>query len=73
MFNAPPARKVREQREELLPLSRNRAREVFQALVILGVDPNRLSIVGRGGDIPIVPHTDTVLRRRNRRVEFMLE
>ena len=73
VFNAPPARKVREQREELLPLSRNRAREVFQALVILGVDPNRLSIVGRGGDIPIVPHTDTVLRRRNRRVEFMLE
>ena len=73
VFNTPAARRAREQREELLPLSRSRAREVFQALVILGVDPDRLSIVGRGGDIPIVPHTDEASRWQNRRVEFILE
>ena len=62
----------REQREELLPLSTSRAETVRQALIDRGMDPDRISIVGRGGSDPIVPHTDLENRWKNRRVEFIL-
>ncbi len=63
----------REQTNVLIPLSRNRANEVRQALAILGVDWQRMSIMGLGGAEPVVPHSDLENRWKNRRVEFILE
>lgn len=62
----------REQEEELIPLSRARADTVRRALIERGMDADRISIVGRGGADPIVPHTDRENRWKNRRVEFIL-
>jgi outer membrane protein OmpA-like peptidoglycan-associated protein len=62
----------REEEEELKPLSRNRAQSVKEALVERGLDQDRMSVVGRGGTDPIVPHTDLDNRWKNRRVEFIL-
>ena len=66
-------RMEREQREVLLPLSRARADEVRKALMILGIDPNRMRTEGFGGSRPVVPHQRTEERWQNRRVEFLLE
>lgn len=66
-------RMEREQREVLLPLSRARAEEVRKALMILGIDPNRMRTEGYGGSRPVVPHQRTEERWQNRRVEFLLE
>lgn len=63
----------REHREELLPLSRDRAASVRQALVGLGVPARLLTAEGRGGAAPIVPHTDETNRWKNRRVDFLLK
>jgi flagellar hook assembly protein FlgD len=63
----------REQTNVLIPLSRQRALEVKQALAILGVDWERMSIRGVGGADPVVPHSDLENRWKNRRVEFILE
>jgi outer membrane protein OmpA-like peptidoglycan-associated protein/flagellar hook assembly protein FlgD len=63
----------REQEQVLIPLSRSRAREVMQALMILGVDRERMSIEGIGGARPVVPHSDRENMGQNRRVEFLLE
>jgi outer membrane protein OmpA-like peptidoglycan-associated protein len=68
-----PVLKEREQREELIPLSAARAEEVRQALIILGVDKNRMRTVGIGGARPVVPHSDRDNLWKNRRVEFILE
>lgn len=62
----------REEREELQPLSEARARTVREALVDRGMEPERISIEGRGGLDPVVPHTDQENRWKNRRVEFIL-
>ena len=62
----------REEREELQPLSEARADSVRQALIDEGLNPRRLSVAGRGGTEPIVPHTDLDNRWKNRRVEFVL-
>lgn len=64
---------AREQREELLPLSRRRAEEVMKALIILGVDRDRMRIQALGGDRPVVPHEDLDNLWKNRRVEFLLD
>ena len=61
-----------EQRETLLPLSRNRAAAIREALADRGIDAERLSVAGRGGSEPLVPHTNREDRWRNRRVEFEL-
>lgn len=63
----------REQEQVLLPLSRARATEVMQALIILGVDRNRMEIQAYGGDRPVVPHSDRANLWKNRRVEFLLD
>lgn len=63
----------REHREELLPLSRDRAAAVRRALVERGVSARLLSVEGRGGAAPIVPHTDETHRWKNRRVDFLLK
>jgi flagellar hook assembly protein FlgD/outer membrane protein OmpA-like peptidoglycan-associated protein len=62
----------REEIEELQPLSRARAATVRDALISRGMDPDRITIVGRGGTDPIVPHTDLENRWQNRRVDFSL-
>lgn len=62
----------REEREELQPLSEARARTVREALIERGMEPDRIGIEGRGGQDPIVPHTDQENRWKNRRVEFIL-
>mgnify|MGYP006273922479 CR=1 FL=1 len=62
----------REEEEELLPLSLERAEAVEEALVERGVSQNRISTVGRGGRDPLVPHSDPENRWKNRRVEFIL-
>jgi outer membrane protein OmpA-like peptidoglycan-associated protein len=62
----------REEREELKPLSLARAQEVKDALVGLGMSERRISVLGRGGTEPVVPHTDLEERWKNRRVEFIL-
>lgn len=61
-----------EQRQTLLPLSRERARVIKQALVERGVDSDRMSTVGVGGAEPVVPHGDLENRWKNRRVQFEL-
>lgn len=65
--------KQREQDQVLMPLSRSRATEVMQALMILGVDRNRMTIEAYGGDRPVVPHSNREEMWRNRRVEFLLQ
>ncbi|MGI9255968.1 MAG: OmpA family protein [Salinispira sp.] len=62
-----------EQVHTLIPLSRNRALEVKQALSILGVDWERMAIRGLGGSMPVVPYANTRNRWKNRRVEFILD
>jgi flagellar hook assembly protein FlgD/outer membrane protein OmpA-like peptidoglycan-associated protein len=61
-----------EQQEQLIPLSRERAEAVRNALVERGLDRDRFTVVGRGGADPIVPHTNEEERWKNRRVEFIL-
>lgn len=67
------SRRDKEQKEELLPLSKNRAESVKQALQILGIDKDRVSTIGLGGSRPVVPHTDLKNLWKNRRVEFLLK
>jgi len=62
----------REEEEELKPLSLARAQSVKDALVERGLSPKRITVLGRGGTEPIVPHTDLENRWKNRRVEFIL-
>ena len=63
----------REQERVLVPLSRSRATEVIQALIILGVDRNRMTVEAYGGARPVVPHADRENLWKNRRVEFLLD
>jgi len=70
-----PANRARyqaEQAEELQPLSELRAKRVLDGLVMLGIDPKRLSFHGIGGLRPIVPWEDKDNWWKNRRVEFIL-
>ncbi|MFW5744322.1 MAG: FlgD immunoglobulin-like domain containing protein [Spirochaetota bacterium] len=61
------------QRDELAALSAARAEEVFRALVILGVEEERMTTVGVGDDRPVVPPSDGEGNWKNRRVEFILK
>ena len=67
-----PAKAAKEEKEELGPLSLSRAEAVKIALIVLGLDPGRISVAGLGGTSPIVPFSDTENRWKNRRVEFIL-
>ena len=62
----------REEREVLAPLSKQRAENVKNALIDLGVNGERLSTAGYGGLVPVVPHSDLENRWKNRRAEFIL-
>jgi outer membrane protein OmpA-like peptidoglycan-associated protein len=73
LYTAEGPAKRREQTEVLIPLSSDRAEEVRQALIILGIDRDRMRAEGIGGARPVVPHEDQNNRWKNRRVEFILE
>lgn len=67
------AQKLKEEEEEvLLPLSKERADVIKQALVKRGIVENRMTTSGYGGTQPVVPHSDLANRWKNRRVEFIL-
>ncbi|HRY80042.1 MAG TPA: FlgD immunoglobulin-like domain containing protein [Spirochaetia bacterium] len=62
----------KEETEELIPLSTNRAEAVRRLLVQFGVDARRLSVRGLGSSEPVVDFKDAENRWKNRRVEFIL-
>jgi flagellar hook assembly protein FlgD len=65
--------KLKEEEEGvLLPLSKDRAEVIKQALVKRGIAENRMVTAGFGGSRPVVPHSDLANRWKNRRVEFVL-
>ncbi|MCB0396692.1 MAG: PD40 domain-containing protein [Flavobacteriales bacterium] len=53
-------------------LSTNRAKSVYQYLIIEGVDPDRLSYKGFGQDKPVASNKTEEGRGRNRRTEFVI-
>jgi len=61
-----------EQTETLQPLSEMRAKVVVDCLIKLGIDPNRLSYYGLGGEYPVASWDDYTNWWKNRRVEFIL-
>jgi outer membrane protein OmpA-like peptidoglycan-associated protein len=63
---------MREEKEELLPLSTGRAETVKKALVGYGINASRMTTIGYGGTRPVVPHSDLTNRWKSRRVEFIL-
>ncbi|MBP7901781.1 MAG: OmpA family protein [Spirochaetes bacterium] len=56
-----------------LKLSEMRAKVVYDYLVSEGVAQDRLSFRGMGETMPYLPNKDEESRRKNRRVEFLLE
>jgi outer membrane protein OmpA-like peptidoglycan-associated protein len=68
-----PERAQKEEVEELQPLSLQRAETVKEYLIRLGIKGERINTLGMGGRNPVVPHSVTDERWRNRRVEFILE
>ena len=58
--------------QENLTLSQNRAAEVKNYLIELGISASRLSSVGYGESRPKVPNSNSTNRMRNRRTEFKL-
>ncbi|MGL4368541.1 MAG: OmpA family protein [Spirochaetota bacterium] len=56
-----------------LKLSEQRANAVRDYLVLKGINKERLSILGRGETVPYISNKDEESRRKNRRVEFLLE
>ncbi len=72
MRKASQAEIDREEKTELLGLSKNRASLVMQKLIEFGVDGRRLSVDGLGSSQPVVPFTDADNLWKNRRVEFIL-
>jgi len=51
-------------------LSENRAGSVFQYLVSTGISSDRLTTIGYGEAIPVVPNNSAANKARNRRIEF---
>ncbi|UCF99411.1 MAG: gliding motility-associated C-terminal domain-containing protein [Spirochaetaceae bacterium] len=67
-----PQRLKEEEAQVLLPLSKERADVIKQALVKRGIAEARITTQGFGGTQPVVPHSDLDNRWKNRRVEFIL-
>jgi len=62
---------VGSQKKNLL-LSQKRAEAVADMLVALGVNPNRITTIGRGESMPIASNSTEEGRRKNRRIEAIL-
>lgn len=56
-----------------LALGERRARAAYEHLVILGVDPQRMSIVSFGEERPINPAHNETAWAENRRAEFVVQ
>lgn len=67
-----PEKMKREQEAVLIPLSQKRAETVKQALILLGVGPERISTAGLGAINPVAEFSDSENIWKNRRVEFIL-
>jgi outer membrane protein OmpA-like peptidoglycan-associated protein len=72
VYGSDPAKFAIEQQQELLPLSLKRAETVKMALVMLGVDPGRITTNGLGGLRSRGTGSDPGVSGKNRRVEFIL-
>lgn len=72
IYNYTAEKIAKEEAEELLPLSTNRAEAVRSQLVQYGVDARRLSVRGLGSSEPVTDFKDGDNRWKNRRVEFIL-
>ena len=55
-----------------MALSLRRADAVREALIAGGIDPNTITVAGRGESEPAVPTPDGVKEQANRRVEIVL-
>ncbi len=53
-------------------LSERRAQSVYQYLVSTGISGDRLSTVGYGESMPVVPNTSAANKAKNRRIEFIV-
>ncbi len=53
-------------------LSERRAQSVHQYLVSTGIAGNRLTTVGYGESIPVVPNNSAANKAKNRRIEFLV-
>ncbi len=53
-------------------LSENRAQSVYRYLVSTGIAGNRLTTVGYGESIPVVPNNSAANKAKNRRIEFLV-
>ena len=53
-------------------LSQERAQAVVEALVKLGVDPNKLVAKGYGADKPLVPPVTAANKAKNRRIQLVI-
>ncbi|MBP5601752.1 MAG: OmpA family protein [Treponema sp.] len=62
----------REHLEELLPLSQARAEAIAAMLVEKGLEQNRVTALGRGGENPIAEWKDQANWWKNRRIEFVI-
>ena len=64
---------TKQEEEEVLRLSSERARFVMNWLIQEGISPARLSYVGNGSKYMLVSPNDKENRWKNRRVEFILQ
>ncbi|MCR4954841.1 MAG: OmpA family protein [Treponema sp.] len=63
----------KEDKEELIPLSQERADFIIKELIARGIEPNKLSAVGKGGANPIAARKDRANWWKNRRIEFIIK
>lgn len=63
----------KENREELIPLSQERADFIVEELVKRGIDRELLTAEGKGGANPIATRRDRANWWKNRRIEFLIK
>ena len=63
----------KEDKEELIPLSQERADFIVQELVGRGIDADKLTATGKGGANPLAARKDRANWWKNRRIEFTIK